>query len=345
MKKHKSNYKTILTLILIFFFCNSCENPLIDERIPDSPSTTKPFNICATTATSGGHVDQISSYQGRHDYKDPLITSKGVCWSTYPHPTIANNKTTDGSGYGIIISYLTGLSPNTNYYLRAYVSNNAGTNYGEEVSFKTYNFTGTETDIDGNIYNFITIGTQQWLVENLKTTKYTDGTTIPLVTDNSIWYNLSTPGYCWYDNNEATNKNKYGALYNYYAVKTKKLAPAGWHVPTIDEFKKLENYISNNPGTSLTIAKALAATSDWVTSANAGDIGNNLTINNSSGFTALPSGWRHLSFENIGVYGTWWTSSYIDNMRWTSLLFYNNSGLHNWSMNSNTGLSVRCIRN
>ena len=89
----------------------------------------------------------------------------------------------------------------------------------------------TATDIDGNVYHTVTIGTQVWMVENLKTTRYNDGSPIPLVTDSSYWSNLTTPGYCWY-NNDTTNKNTYGALYNWYTVNTGKLAPqAGMYLP------------------------------------------------------------------------------------------------------------------
>jgi uncharacterized protein (TIGR02145 family) len=83
------------------------------------------------------------------------------------------------------------------------------------------------SDADGNAYHSVTIGTQEWLVENLKTTKYNDGTSIPLITSNSGWVNLTTPGYCFYDNDAGINKATYGALYNWYTVNTGKLCPAG----------------------------------------------------------------------------------------------------------------------
>src|ERR1700693_2818813 len=93
---------------------------------------------------------------------------------------------------------------------------------------------GTITDIDGNIYHTIGIGTQIWMVENLKTTKFNDGSAIPLVTDELSWRDLTTPGYCWY-NNDFTSNSIYGALYNCKAVSTGKLAPSGWHIPTHNE--------------------------------------------------------------------------------------------------------------
>ena len=137
----------------------------------------------------------------------------------------------NGSGFCIY-----GLNDVTTYYVRAYATNDAGTGYGMAMSLKTLDGIN---DIDGNAYNKVTIGRQTWLVENLRTTKYNDGTLIPLVQDNTAWSNLITPGYCWFDNDEVANKNPYGALYNWYAVNTGKLCPSGWHVPTDTEWTTL----------------------------------------------------------------------------------------------------------
>src|SRR5271157_74086 len=101
----------------------------------------------------------------------------------------------------------------------------------------------TVTDIDGNVYHTINIGTQEWLAENLRTTRYSDGSPIPLVTDSLTWGKLITPGYCWYNNDSATFGRTYGALYNWHAVNTKKLAPKGWHVPSDSEWTILINFL------------------------------------------------------------------------------------------------------
>ena len=114
---------------------------------------------------------------------------------------------------------------------------------GESGLSNVVTATPNVVDIDGNVYHTVTIGTQVWMVENLKTTKYNDGTAIPLVTDNTAWGALTTPGYCWYNNDSATYKNTYGALYNWYAVNTGKLAPTGWHVPTDSEWTVLTTYL------------------------------------------------------------------------------------------------------
>ncbi len=163
---------------------------------------------------------------------------------------------------------------------------------------------GTPTDavkdIDGTVYAKVAIGDQVWMKANLKTTKYNDGTAIPLVNDNSSWSNLATPGYCWYDNNEASYKNTYGALYNWYAVNTGKLCPVDWHAPTDAEWTTLLNYLNingfNYDGSTggWKTGKTLAATTLWASSSNPGDVGNTdyPKKRNATGFTTLPGGAR-----------------------------------------------------
>jgi uncharacterized protein (TIGR02145 family) len=175
---------------------------------------------------------------------------------------------------------------------------------------------GTVTDTDGNVYQTVKIGNQVWTVENLRTTKYNDGSAIPPVTDGGSWAALATSGYCYYGNTaNADSIKKFGALYNWYAANSKKLAPPGWHIPTDAEWDTLRNYLITNGYNwdgSLTdnkIAKAMAAKADWSTSTSSGAIGNDLTFNNRSGFSALPAGFRDNSgsFINIGNVGHWWS--------------------------------------
>ncbi len=156
----------------------------------------------------------------------------------------------------------------------------------------------TVTDIDGNVYHTVTIGTQVWLVENLKTTRYNDGTSIPLVTDSAAWSNADTSAYCWY-NNDIANKNTYGALYNWFTVNTGKLAIAGWHIPTDAEWTTLTDYLG---GESIAGGKLKeTGTTHW-RSPNAG-------ATNESGFTALPGGHRDVNgtFSAMGDDGFWWS--------------------------------------
>jgi uncharacterized protein (TIGR02145 family) len=214
---------------------------------------------------------------------------------------------------------------------------------------------GSIIDIDGNAYKTVKIGTQEWMAENLKTTKYNDGTSIPLVTDNTAWSNLFTTGYCWYNNNE-TNKGTYGALYNWYTVKTSKLCPAGWHVPTDYEWVTMENYLIDNgfnyDGTTTgnNIAKALAAITLWTASTNTGDVGNTdyPANRNATGFTAVPGGLRLKNgvFIGIGREGSWWsaTGGELPDNAWYHCLFYNDHSVFREHVISTFGYSVRCVR-
>ncbi len=202
----------------------------------------------------------------------------------------------------------------------------------------------TVTDVDGNIYHTITIGTQTWLVENLKTTKYNDGTSISYVTEQTAWANLTIGAYCWYNNDATSYKNTYGALYNWYAVNTGKLAPIGWHVPTSAEMYILTNYLSSNVGYSITVTKAMASKSNWKTSTTTNAIGNNPSLNNSSGFTAQPGGWRNDNgFYGLSSNSNWWSSSSTASSGLQGFLDYSNQSTYTtWSIKP-YGLSVRCV--
>lgn len=177
---------------------------------------------------------------------------------------------------------------------------------------------GIAVDVDGNIYHTIKIGNQVWTVENLRTTKYHDGTVISNVIGVSEWSNLNTGAFCYY-NNDINNKEKYGALYNWYAVNSGKLAPKGWHVPSDTEWVELENYLIVNgynwdsTTTGNKIGKSLAAKTDWNPPIlpNPGNVGVDLSTNNSSGFSALPGGYRvdTGSFYGIGQYCSFWSTT------------------------------------
>jgi uncharacterized protein (TIGR02145 family) len=195
-------------------------------------------------------------------------------------------------------------------------------------------------DADGNIYSTVRIGSQVWMGENLKTTKYNDGTNIPLVTDSAVWFNLTTPAYCWYENDEATYGNTYGALYNWYAVETGKLCPTGWHVPKDGGWSILSDYLG---GESVAGGKMKEIGLTHWQSPNAG-------ADNSSGFTALPSGARvYLNpwqFNAIGYAGGWWSSTeYSSSQAYAS---YINTDYDNLFLNDYVfkiqGLSVRCVK-
>ncbi len=203
---------------------------------------------------------------------------------------------------------------------------------------------GTEEikDGDGTIYTSVTIGTQIWLKENLKTSKYNDGTTIPLVTDKTAWGNATSPAYCWYDNN-VDKRNPYGALYNWYAVSTGKLCPLGWHVTSESEWKELVNFLGGEA-----VAGGKLKTTGTVEGGSGLWYQPNVATNE-TGFSALPGGYRGATgnFIDFGYNGSWWTSTEYppDYAYW----FYLNNfevtvgDTEDGSLKKD-GFSVRCIK-
>lgn len=217
----------------------------------------------------------------------------------------------------------------------------------------TFNFIAC-TDGGGNHYPIVQIGSakgdsgseegkgvQTWMAENLKTTKFSDGTEIPLETDHTVWKNLNTPAYCWYKNEPSTYGNTYGALYNWYAVNTGKLCPEGWHVPSKDEWIALMNYLG---GKSVAGGKLKeSGTAHWYTP--------NTGATNETGFRALPGGARIISlgFYYEILYGMWWSSTRSSsNLIWAyfATLYYDKATLYIWDGSTvEEGHSVRCVKN
>jgi uncharacterized protein (TIGR02145 family) len=214
---------------------------------------------------------------------------------------------------------------------------------------------GTVSDMSGNVYSTVKIGNQVWTVENLRTIKYADGTPIPHVTDASAWKLDTTGAYCFYDNTTNSDSiNRFGALYNWYAVHTGKLAPAGWHVPDTADWNVLQHYLIANgyrwdgATDSEQIAKSLAATTDWAPDPQQypGAIGTNLTKNNRSGFSALPGGYCNMGyFYNHSDYGFWWSTTEHDTANayeWylgSTGAFFSSQAFY-----KNAGLSIRLVR-
>ena len=193
-------------------------------------------------------------------------------------------------------------------------------------------------DADGNTYKVVKIGDQVWMAENLKTTRYNDGTAIPYVTDASAWINLTSPAYCWY-NNDIGNKSVYGALYTWYTVKTGKLCPSGWHVPTDAEWTILENHLGGSTVAGGKLKET--GTEHWINP--------NTDATNESGFTARPGGWRdgfHAGSANLGYIGIWWSSlENTPDAPWFRKI-YNSYGIIERPSpgDPSFGLSVRCLK-
>ena len=208
----------------------------------------------------------------------------------------------------------------------------------------------TVTDIDGNVYKSVKIGTQVWMASNLKTTRFDDGNAIPLVSEKSSWSAVSTPEYCWY-NNEVANKEVYGALYNWSTVSTGRLCPSGWHIPTDAEWGKLMTYLG---GDSIASGKLQEkGMTHWQSPNSEGT--------NISGFTALPGGFRSYygDFCSICGCGCLWSSTEDGTYyAWGRLVGYGFNPVDRvtyvtqsgWSVrnkggnNKQSGFSVRCLR-
>ena len=208
------------------------------------------------------------------------------------------------------------------------------------------------TDTDGNVYTTIKIGNQMWTVENLRATKYNDGSPIPLVSETSEWNERFSPAYCWYEN-DINNKAKYGALYNWHVVNTGTLAPIGWHIPTDADWTELEEYLIANgynwDGTTTDnkIGQSLAAKTDWSYSNKEGKVGNEFEADNRTGFLALPGGYRAPSgiFNFKRDFGYWWSSTECDtSSAFNRYLFYAHALLYREIGSKSCGFSVRLVR-
>ena len=208
------------------------------------------------------------------------------------------------------------------------------------------------TDIDGNTYEIVVIGTQVWMAENLKTTHYPNGDAIPLVTDNTAWADLgdnnTDDAYCYYNNNVSSEATTYGALYTYAAAigdnwardntDNQGVCPDGWHLPTNAEWDALTTYLGTDAGSKLAGNAALWTDGDLDQNANFG----------ASGFAALPGGYRYNfggTFNSLGDLGYWWSATENSSANaYRRNLNYNYAGVYGVNGNKSYGFSVRCVR-
>jgi uncharacterized protein (TIGR02145 family) len=289
-------------------------------------TTAEVTEITATTAISGGEIT--------NDGGSP-VTARGVCLSTSQNPTIADSTTNDGSGNGVFVSSLTGLLPDTLYYVRAWATNGIGTFYGNEISFTTllpFLSCGDVVSYGGQNYNTVLIGTQCWFKENLNVGTQIIGTSEQ--TDNS-----TIDKYC-YDNQE-TNCDVNGGLYQWNEMMqysttpgNQGICPTGWHLPTDAEWTSLTNFLG---GESVAGGKMKeSGTTHW-TPPNTG-------ATNSSGFTGLPGGFYYGgSFYDLGSWGGWWTSSEYSSDAWYRDVDYNLGVVYRYYHNKTYSFSVRCV--
>ena len=280
-------------------------------------NTTNASAITTSAATVGGNITCDGS---------ALVTERGICYSTSPNPTIANIKIISGNGLGSFTANLTGLTSNTTYYAKAYATNNAGTSYGNEVSFTTSSYIYPVYDIDGNGYDTIHIGNQIWMKENLKVIHYNNGDTIQNASGGS--FNLTTGAYLNYPN----YLEHFGKLYNWYSVNSTNLCPSGWRVPTDNEWTVLTTYLGGDAIAGGKLKET--GTINWQS---------NTGATNTSGFSALPGGYvTGNSITGIGYYGYWWTSSSTNSGLYIQLS-YDVINVNRGEFDKSKGLSIRCI--
>ena len=310
-------------------------------------------NGTLTAATLANGVTSVISYAGGNGgtHNGQVVTSTGVSGltATLQAGTFAN-------GNGTLSYEITG-TPNAQGTASFEINIggkmcsltrtvNASQNQPSEINFTSSEipvgtFQENISDIDGNSYKTVKIGNQTWMGENLKTSKYNDGTTIPNITDNTQWDNNTTGAWAYY-NNDPVNNAKYGKLYNWYAVSpttngNKNVCPTGWHVPTDAEWTVLTDYLGGETVAGGKMKEV--GTTSWFSP--------NTGATNTSLFSALPVGQRfgNGSYNYVGVGGYWWSSTENwTSSAWDRIVYYNYGNAYRGHWVKNDGLSVRCLR-
>jgi uncharacterized protein (TIGR02145 family) len=309
-------------------------------------NTTAVSFVTTNSAVSGGNITSDGGF---------AVTARGICWDTSSNPTTALiTRTSNGTGIGSFVSNLTNLVPGKLYYVRAYATNAAGTVYGTQVSFTT--IAGTVSDINGNVYNTITIGNQVWMKENLKVTKYRNGDPIPGDLSDASWTSTTSGAY---DRRYITAyESLYGNQYNWYAVADSRgLCPVGWHVPSKADWNVLNKFLDGASDTAcvgpLSNSACLNTAGGQMKKNGFGYIQNadwytpNTGGTNTSHFTALPGGLRNETgvYYHIGLRGYYWASnSNASCCAWHTVMYYSNAALERNVNNKQMGYSVRCLR-
>lgn len=315
MKKLHTKSLTSIALLaigaLLIAGCDKDDTPAISLK------TTNIVDITGTSAVIEGQVTSSLT-----------INQKGVCWGLTPDPTIDDSFTNEGEGSGDFASAINNLLPDTSYFVRVYAID-AGevVHYSSMTNFSTGK-AEVMVDIDGNAYEAVTIGDQVWSSRNLKVKSLNDGSSIPNVTGS--WSDLDRPAYTWYDNNDS-NENTYGVLYNGVAIQSGKLCPTGWHVPSVDEWEALGTFLG---GRELAGGKLKeTGTLHW-DSPNEG-------ATDDYDFQAIGSGIRNAD-GTFGGYKTsaWWASS----KEGTGYGVVNTDAQLHTGSNPSVGVAIRCIK-
>ena len=302
-------------------------NEMIFNTLFPTLATVTTNSISSVTSTSAIIGCNVTSDGGT------VVTSNGVVYGTSINPTMGNTVLNLGAGMGLFSSTISNLTPNTTYYLRAFATNNIGTTYGNQITFNTFPASSPVTDIDGNTYQTIQIGSQIWMKENLKVTKYRNGDVIPNVLIDR--QNLVDGAWSYYLDDSYYDLN-FGKLYNWYAaIDTRGICPNGWHLPSTDEWQTLRNHLGHRPGTQLKENNTNYWDQRWQD-----------TPTNSSGFSARGSGifYSYLSRE-IRESARYWTNmSYDNNNAFIRILFTDQTEFSSSTLGKGNQISIRCIK-
>ena len=352
--------KPIIFVAILLFIATGCkkEKTYLDSgeleyKVTHWPAvrTLVATNVDSTTAKLTGIVNGYGL--------STTITFEYDITTSYGNSVTAIQSPVTGDSITHVSADISGLIPNMIYHYRIKAENSKWINfYGSEKIF----YTGPNViDVDSNIYHTIKIGSQVWMKENLKTTRYADGSAIPLVTDNWNTLGFTDKAFCWFNNDSASNAGTYGALYTWSAAMNgaassssslsgvQGVCPTGWHLPSHEEWLTLKDYLG---GDDLAGGKLKEQdTLHW----NSPNVG----ATNESGFTALPGGRRSYNgqYLEIGYEGFWWSSTectsdiirdyfniYHTYPVWSSWIYNYSSEIELWPMDKEVGLSVRCVK-
>jgi len=327
--KLKLAFSLVFLSLLMFLVC--CKP--IQKNAPYFPTiTTNPVNeITEHSAKSGGTVISNSQLAS--------IPQFGICWSTGPNPSWKECHTIDGKGSGSFTSQLSLFTTNTVYYVRAYAWVIPTACYGNVQVFKTTgNVVDTVTDIEGNVYHIITIGTQKWMLENLRSRRYRNGDPLTEITNIADWNNIKVGAYCTLDNDN-NNAFTFGRYYNLAVIQdSRSIAPIGWHIPSDQDWKTLSIILV---GDTLAGGKLKENSTMFWNSPNYG-------ATNSSGFTGLPAGFplaEKKMFWDFGRTANWWGKTSDTSIHVCYSLTYDNGMIYKGIFPGNGwGYNIRCIK-
>jgi uncharacterized protein (TIGR02145 family) len=344
MRKIVRNYlKLFLTIIILLAGCS--------DSITEPEETAAQDPVLPHVLTAG--ILKIEHQRAFGEGKvmwdgGSTVTARGFVWSLEPEPTLADNKTLDGDGFGEFVSLMAELQPDKTYYARAYATNSVGTAYGADEVFKTRY--GSVTDIDGNEYFTVRIGNRLWMSENLRVTHYANGDPIPTGLFDGSWQNAGYGAYAIYPHNlipglasDEKVIEAYGLIYNWFvAADPRGVCPTGWRVPDNIDWGHLASSLggSSVAGRSIKSKRTDPAPHPrWA-------FPNEAT--NESGWSALPGGRRLFdgSCTQIGTHSHWLSATERDSLHsWSRYLYYNSPQLHtNYSYKQN-GNYIRCVKN